>query len=115
MRIFATIIPALIVAISFSVISTAHAGKSVRRGAVYCQGDHLHYGTGDAFASKKQAFKDAVSSWAGFTMFEYGNEWGNWNNSINRAVDCKKSGGLWKCSIQSTPCRKATRQDRYKK
>ncbi len=110
MRRLALIIPALILGLSFTAPSTAEARK-----AKYCQGDHLHYGTSDSFKSKKQAFRDAIASWAGFTVFEYGEAWGHWRLSINKAVNCKNNGGLWKCSIQSTPCRKATKADGRKK
>lgn len=116
MRPFAMSFFLLLISVCLVNVSVAEAGKRGRKGgkALYCQGDHLHYGTSDSFKSKKQAFKDAVVSWAGFTVFEYGSEWGNWRLSVNKKVSCKNSGGAWQCSIQSTPCRRAKRGERGK-
>lgn len=114
MRKYARALPALLLIFSFALATSAEARKKVRRGAVYCQGDHLHYGSSNSFKSRRQAMRDAIESWAGFTVFEYGSEWGHWRLSRNKKVNCGKSGGLWKCSIQSTPCRKARRGEKGK-
>lgn len=58
--------------------------------------------------------RDAIESWAGFTVFEYGEEWGNWRYSVNKKVSCGREDGAWSCSIQSTPCRKAKRGEKGK-
>ena len=111
MRIIALIIPALIVSFSLIAASTADAKKRkyTRKGTVFCQGDHLHYGSSDSFKTKRLAMRDAIASWRGFTVFEYGEEWGNWRISRNKAVKCGRKDRLWSCSIQSTPCRRARR------
>lgn len=108
MRLITIIIPAMVIAMSIAGATIANAKKR----AVYCQGDHLHYGSSDSFKSKRQAFHDAVESWAGFTGFEYGSEWAHWQLSRNRSVKCGKSNGLWRCEIQSTPCRRAKRGEK---
>lgn len=113
MRLFAIIFPVLFVAVSFLSVSDAEARKKGRF-AVYCQGDHLHYGSSGVFRSKRQAMKDAIESWAGFTVFEYGSEWGHWRLSRNKKVGCKKGADGWQCSIQSTPCRRAKRGEKGK-
>lgn len=101
------IIPAMLLCLSMGAATSASAAK-------YCQGDHLHYGSSDGFKSKRQAMRDAIESWASFTVFEYGSEWGNWRLSINKAVKCGRSDGLWRCNIQSTPCRRAKRGEKGK-
>ncbi len=113
MRVFAILFPVLFVAFSFITVSDAEARKKAR-GALYCQGDHLHYGSSGYFKTRKQAMRDAIESWAGFTVFEYGAAWGHWRLSINKKVDCKKGSEGWKCSIESTPCRKAKRGEKGK-
>lgn len=116
MRPFAMTFFLLLISVCLVNVSGAEAAKKGRYvgKAKYCQGDHLHHGTSDGFKSKRRAFKDAIASWAGFTVFEYGSQWGNWRLSINKQVSCKNSANLWKCSIQSTPCRKAQRGERAK-
>ncbi|GJM01535.1 MAG: hypothetical protein DHS20C08_00360 [Rhodomicrobium sp.] len=101
------IIPAMLLSLSMGAATAAEAAK-------YCQGDHLHYGFSDSFKSKRQAMRDAVKSWASFTAFEYGPEWARWRLSINRSVKCGRENGLWRCNIQSTPCRRAKRGERGK-
>lgn len=113
MRIFAILFPVLFIAVTFLTISDAEAGRKGRM-ALYCQGDHLHYGSSNVFRSKRQAFKDAIESWASFTVFEYGSEWGHWRLSKNKKVNCKKGSEGWKCSIESTPCRRAKRGEKGK-
>jgi len=114
MRIVAMIVPALMVISFLSYATDAEARKKVRSGAVYCQGDHLHYGSSKGHVRKRHALKAAVKDWAGFTVFEYGAEWGHWRRSINRSIECKKNSGLWGCYISSTPCRKAKRGEKGK-
>lgn len=114
MRVFAIFFPVFFVALTFLTISDAEARKKTVRGALYCQGDHLHYGSSGIFRKKRHAMRDAIESWAGFTVFEYGAEWGHWRLSINKKVDCKKGADGWSCSIQSTPCRKAKRGEKGK-
>ncbi len=109
MRKFARAIPALIILLSFSFAVDAVAKKKVRRGTLFCQGDHLHYGSSNSFKSRRAAMRDAIENWAGFTVFEYGPEWGHWRYSINKQVKCGREARLWVCKIQSTPCRKARR------
>lgn len=105
----------LVMSFVLGVIAPAEAKrKHVRRGAVYCQGDHLHYGSSGSFKTRKLAMRDAIESWAGFTVFEYGSEWGYWRLSINKKVNCGRENGLWRCNIQSTPCRKARRGEKGK-
>lgn len=107
MRNLRIILPALFASLSFAIATPASAAK-------YCQGDHLHYGSSDSFKTKRQAMGDAIESWASFTVFEYGSEWGDWRLSINKAVNCGRDAGMWKCSIQSTPCRRAKRGEKGK-
>jgi len=116
MRIVAMIVPALMVITIFSFVTDAEARKrkNVRGGALYCQGDHLHYGSSKGYPRKREALKAAIKDWAGFTVFEYGAEWGHWRRSIHKSVDCNKNSGLWSCYIKSTPCRKAKRGERAK-
>ena len=105
----------LVMSFVFGMITPADAKrKHVRRGAVYCQGDHLHFGSSDSFKSRRLAMRDAIASWRSFTVFEYGSQWGHWRLSRNKKVNCGREGGLWRCSIESTPCRKALRGEKGK-
>lgn len=115
MRKFATIVPAMIILFSFTLAQDAEARKKVRHGARYCQGDHLHYGSSSGHKTRRHAMRAAIESWAGFTVFEYGSEWGHWRLSINRKVSCGRNKAReWACSIQSTPCRRAKRGEKGK-
>ena len=114
MRFTALFLSLMTVGVSFSFVSDAEARKKVRHGAKYCQGTHLHYGSSNSFKTRRLAMRDAVASWAGFTIFEYGEEWGRWRLSINKKVKCGRESGLWRCNIESTPCRKARRGERGK-
>ena len=105
----------LVMSFVLGMVAPAEAKrKQVRRGAVYCQGDHLHYGSSNSFKSRRLAMRDAIESWRGFTVFEYGSQWGHWRLSRNKSVKCGRENGLWRCNIQSTPCRKALRGERGK-
>lgn len=103
--------------ISFAILSLAISPltSAPAYAAKLCQGDHLHYGSSGSFKRKRDAMRDAIQSWAGFTIFEYGKEWGHWRHSVNKTVNCKKdSYKLWSCSIQSTPCALVKRKRRRK-
>ena len=107
MRKIRLLIPAIVVGLSFGTVNTASAAR-------YCQGDHLHYGSSGSFKTRRLAMRDAIESWASFTVFEYGSEWGHWRLSINKSVKCGREAGMWRCNIQSTPCRRAKRGEKGK-
>lgn len=71
-----------------------------------CMSDHFHHGSSAGQPSKAAAMKEAVASWAGFTAFEYGNEWANYNKAGSKKASCSQStSGAWGCEIQARPCR----------
>ena len=88
------------------LFSTAPA--EAKRYRFYCQGDHLHYGSSSGHRSRKMALRAAISDWAGFTIFEYGERFGNWRIAKNKRVVCNrdKFNKTWQCSIEATPCRR---------
>lgn len=89
--------------IASSIVTTAPAEAKKYR--FMCQGDHLHYGSSSGKRSRALAMRAAISDWAGFTAFEYGNHWAYWKYAKSKRVGCSRSGGGWGCSIQGTPCR----------
>ena len=93
-------------AIAIGVSSTAPV--EAKRYRFYCQGDHLHYGTSTGYRSRRHALRAAIENWAGFTIFEYGESFGNWRIAKNKRVDCRRDqySRTWNCSIEATPCRR---------
>ncbi len=79
-----------------------------KRYRYYCQGDHLHFGSSSGHRSRKAALRAAISDWAGFTAFEYGDHYANWRIAKNKRVGCNRDrfSRQWKCSLQATPCRR---------
>ena len=110
MRVSCLTLVALVMGLTIVSGGPVHAKK--KRIGVACQGDHLHYGSSDVFKRKRTAMRDAIGAWRSWTVFEYGNEWGNWNLSRNKSVQCSRTKSkprVWKCSISSTPCRRVKR------
>lgn len=71
----------------------------------YCQGDrHMHYGSGTG-PTKKVAMRNALSSWSGFTAFEYGNAYAYWKHARFKRKNCERASGGWSCNISANPCR----------
>lgn len=78
----------------------------VRIGNKVCMADHFHSGSSSGMPSKKAAEMEAIRSWAGFTAWEYGNQWGSFAMAESRRVQCQQSGGAWSCNIEARPCRR---------
>ena len=93
-------------AIAIGILSSTPV--DAKRYRFYCQGDHLHYGTSTGHRTRRHAMRAAIENWAGFTIFEYGENFGDWRISKNKRVNCSqnKFSKRWNCSIQSTPCRR---------
>lgn len=82
--------------------ASAHAWRKER--GKTCLADHWHYGTGNTMRTKKQALRDAIASWQGFTDFEYGSDWARWSRAVSKKSSCKRSSGGWDCSVEARPC-----------
>lgn len=76
-----------------------------REGKKLCMDGHFHSGSSAGMTSKAAAMKDAVGSWSGFTAFEYGTDWANWNKAANKSASCTQTGSGWGCDIQGRPCK----------
>ena len=76
-------------------------------GGRICFTDHFHYGSSSGEASRAAAERSAISSWAGFTALEYGNNWGSWRIAANRKMACSQSGAGWGCEAEARPCKPA--------
>jgi hypothetical protein len=79
----------------------------MRVGSKVCMVDHFHNGASSGKASRKAAEAEAIASWAGFTAWEYGDNWGSWRLSESKRMNCGQTGGAWACTIESRPCRPA--------
>lgn len=78
----------------------------VRSGNMVCMADHFHYGQSSGQPSRKAAEVAAIRDWAGFTAWEYGRHWGNFQMAGSRKVSCSQSGGGWGCNVEARPCRR---------
>ena len=74
-------------------------------GGRWCMSDHTHTSSSNGGATRAAAEREAISSWAGFTAWEYGNHWGNWRIAGSRTMICSQSGGAWSCQVEARPCR----------
>jgi hypothetical protein len=80
-------------------------------GARVCFNDHFHTGTSGGHASKQEAERAAISSWSGFTAWEYGDRWGSWRLAGSKSVNCANPTGSWGCQVEARPCRPLTGGD----
>ncbi|HVU22148.1 MAG TPA: hypothetical protein VHE09_15570 [Rhizomicrobium sp.] len=72
-----------------------------------CMIDHYHYGSSAGKASKTEAVRAAIQSWADFVNLEYGSAWTGWRRSGTKSVNCTNGGvGNWGCDVSSRPCRR---------
>lgn len=71
-----------------------------------CMSDHFHDGSGTG-QTQKEAEAAARSSWASFTILEYGTDWGSYALSASQKMDCNSSAGTWSCQTSARPCKKA--------
>jgi hypothetical protein len=77
--------------------------------------DHFHDGAGSG-DSKKAAEAKAIASWADFTIFEYGTDWGSYALAGSKKMDCSETGAKsWSCSVTARACKKAGRVAAKKK
>ena len=74
-------------------------------GGRWCIQGHFHSGSSSGQPSRAAAEKSAISNWAGFTAWEYGNHWASWRIAGSRAMNCSQAGGGWGCEIEARPCR----------
>jgi hypothetical protein len=76
-----------------------------REGGRICMLDHFHdgAGTGD---TRKAAEASAIGSWASFTILEYGTDWGSYQVSVSKKMDCTDQGSKeWSCAVSARPCK----------
>ena len=79
-----------------------------QEGARICFYDHFHYSSSSGHATRQAAEQAAVSSWSGFTAWEYGDNWGSWRLAGSRKVTCTGSPGSFSCQVEARPCRPIT-------
>lgn len=87
------------------VCSIAVSPADAKRRTKYCMAGHYHYGSSSGQRSKKVARREAIASWASFTMFEYGSAWGRFRRAIGRRVSCSRNETGWGCNVEAIPCR----------
>lgn len=76
-----------------------------KEGKRLCMDGHYHSGNSSGAKDKKLAMAEAIKSWAGFTAFEYGTDWANWNKAANKSANCSQGASGWGCSIEARPCK----------
>ena len=74
-------------------------------GGRVCMSDHFHHGSSGGQPTRAAAERDAISSWAGFTAWEYGNQWGSWRIAASKRMSCSQLTGSWGCQVEARPCR----------
>lgn len=84
-------------------LSGLHA--KVRVGNKICFADHYHNGSSSGHKTRKAAEAAAISDWAGFTSWEYGNAWGQFGMAESKSISCSNVGG-WGCQLEARPCRR---------
>ena len=71
-----------------------------------CMSEHFHDGAGTG-QTRKAAEAKAIASWVDFTVLEYGTDWGGYQLSGSKKVDCKEQGSKdWSCAVTSRPCKR---------
>jgi hypothetical protein len=98
-----------VAAVEASAQGSAETGMAsihtwVKVGRKTCMLDHYHDGNGSG-ATRKEAERSAIVSWAEFTGWEYGSPWGKFANAASKRMDCSPGGGGWTCHVQARPCR----------
>jgi hypothetical protein len=80
-----------------------HSWRKV--GKKTCLVEHTHSGTGSG-PSLKAAEASTVNSWASFTAFEYGSNWGDYRFAHDKRMRCGRgNSGGFSCDLEATPCR----------
>jgi len=79
--------------------------KWVKVGKKTCFEGHEHYGSSAGMRDKKSATAEAIKSWSGFTAFEYGTTWANFNKAHKKRISCTQGSGGWGCEIEAIPCK----------
>lgn len=75
-----------------------------RQNGKLCMVDHYHYGNGSG-STKAAAQKEAISSWASFTDFEYGSDWARFSKAGSKSISCKQSAAGFDCQVEARPCK----------
>jgi hypothetical protein len=102
---------AMVLAVLFGAIGAALADETgvagihdwVKIGHKTCLTDHFHSGNGNG-ATRAQAERQAIQSWADFTAWEYGSSWGRYTIAASKKMSCEQSGS-WSCFLEARPCR----------
>lgn len=84
-------------------LASMHEWKRV--GKLTCYAEHTHYGSSAGHRDKKSATAAAIKDWAGFTAFEYGTTWANFNKATAKKIGCSQSPSGWGCEIEARPCK----------
>ena len=96
----------LLTGLSGIVLATTIATPADAARRKLCMTDHFHYGSSSGHRDKKIARAEAISSWAGFTAFEYGDAWANFRLARSKGVTCRKEESGWGCNVEGVPCRR---------
>ena len=84
-------------------LASMHAWVKV--GKRTCYAEHTHYASSVGHRDKRTAMAAAAKSWTEFTSWEYGTDWGNFNNANAKQATCTQSASGWACDVQGRPCR----------
>ena len=77
-----------------------------REGGRVCMAEHSHVGTSGEQPSRKAAEVVAQREWAGFTAWEYGDQWGNPALAASKVMTCSGGGASYSCDFEARPCRR---------
>lgn len=66
---------------------------------------HYHHGSSFGQPTEAAAREQAVKRWIGFTRFEYGAAWADFDLALHKAYACGNSDGRWYCRVRAQPCR----------
>jgi hypothetical protein len=84
-------------------LDSLHA--QARVGRKICMTEHFHTGSGANQDTRKQAEREAIAAWSGFTAWEYGDNWGSYRLSEGKRMKCAQTGTGWGCTFEARPCK----------
>ena len=85
-------------------MASLHAQQRV--GGKVCMTSHFHNGQSTNAPSRKAAEMAAIRDWTGFTAWEYGGAWANFQLAASKSMKCSQSGSTWGCNVEARPCRR---------
>ncbi|WP_176427209.1 MULTISPECIES: hypothetical protein [Rhodomicrobium] len=85
-------------------LASIHEWKK-ESGRRICMAEHFHDGAGSG-KTRKEAEAAAKASWASFTAFEYGSNWGRYDLAASKKLDCVQNANGWSCATTARACKR---------